>query len=77
MVRIHYFAVMVTVMQFLQIFLWISSRRTKKSIYKRKKEYKSANEPFIAVLKKWFSNKKLVTRPEVTLIPNFKDKHCH
>ena len=70
MIRIHYFAVMVTVMQFSQFFLLISSRRTKKSLYKRKKEYKSANHPLIAVLllfydlkyinsiKKRFSNKK-------------------
>jgi hypothetical protein len=39
---------MVTVMQFSQLFF--SSRRTKKSIYKRKKEHKSANDSFIAVL---------------------------
>ena len=59
-----------------------TSRRTKKSIYKRKKEHKSANDPFIADLllfyeliyinsiKNRFSNKKLGIVLEVTLIPN-------
>ena len=62
MVRIHYFAVMVTVMQFSQFFLM--------DLLQKKKEHKSADDSFIAILipsydlkyinsttKKRFSNK--------------------
>ena len=84
MVRINYFAIMVTFMHFPNSFLWISSRRTKKSIYKRKKEHKSANDPFIAVLlhfydlkyinslKNRFFNQKMGMVLKVTLILNLK-----
>ena len=83
LVRVHYFAVMVTDMQFLELFfLWILSRISKKSLYKRKKWKKSVNDFFIAVLLHFYdlnylnlttsrlSNHKSGMVPEVTLIPN-------
>ena len=82
LVRVHYCAVMVTDIQFLIFFLWILSRISKKSLYKRKKWIKSVNDFFIAVLlhfydlnhlnltKSRLSNQKSDMVPEVTLIPN-------
>ena len=64
------------------LFLWILSRISKKSLYKRKKWKKSVNDFFIAVLlhfyglnylnstKSRLSNQKSGMVPEVTLIPN-------
>ena len=67
---------------FIIIFLWILSRISKKSRYKRKKWRKSVKDFFIAVLlhfydlnylnltKSWLSNQKSGMVPEVTLILN-------
>ena len=82
MVRIHYFAVMVTVMQFSQFFFYESQVQELRKAFTKKKS--SDNDPFIAVLllfydlkyinsiKNRFSNKKLVIVPKVTLISNLK-----
>ena len=85
MVILHYFAVMVTVLQFCQFFLWISSKITKKIYFQNKKiKKKSANDIFLAVLlhfydleylnltKSRLSNQKSGMVPEVTLIQNSK-----
>ena len=66
------------------IFLWSSSRRTKKSIYKRKKDHESANGCFIVFLllfydlkyinstKNRFANKKIGHGAQSNLILDLK-----
>ena len=50
MVRIHNFAVMVTVMQFSKFFFYESQVELRKAFLKGKKKHKSANDSFISVL---------------------------
>ena len=84
MVRVHYFAVMVTGMDFLKLcFLWVSRRYLRKALAKEKWE-KNVNNFFIAVLlhyydlnylnstKSQLSNQKLGIVLKVTLIQNSK-----
>ena len=49
MVRVHYFAVMVSGMQFLKLYWWISSIYLRKALTKEKREEKDVNDLFIAV----------------------------
>ena len=80
MVRIHYFVVMVTVMQFSQFFFYESQIKELRKAFTKEIKNLSANDIFISVLlhfydlkyinstKNRFSNKKSGMVPKVTLI---------